>query len=104
MTDLFIRQKDLKPYRVKLDKVRTTIGRSSRNDVCVSDPFASRFHIEVRRDDSDFTVVDLGSANGTLLNGKRLAGQAPLQPGDELRIGETLISLAAQPPRGGANP
>lgn len=102
MTELIIRQKDLKPYRVKLDKVRTTIGRSSRNDVCVSDPFASRFHVEVRREDSDFHVVDLGSANGTLLNGKRLAGQARLQLGDELRIGETLIVFAVDGKRQGA--
>jgi putative methionine-R-sulfoxide reductase with GAF domain len=105
MADLIIRQRDLKPYRIKLDKLRTTVGRSSRNDVCVSDPFASRFHIEVRREDRDILVVDLGSANGTLLNGKRLAGQARLSPGDELRIGETVLSLADEGRvQGGARP
>jgi len=89
MPDLLIRPKDGPPYSVRLEKLRTTVGRSSRNDVCIGDPFASRFHVEFRREADDFVVGDSGSANGTLLNGKRLTGIARLQQGDELRIGET---------------
>lgn len=96
MPDLHIKPKDTTPYSVRLDKVRTTIGRSSRNDVCISDPFASRFHIEVRRDGGEFFVSDTGSANGTLLNGKKLATLARLNPGDEIRIGETSLQLIGE--------
>jgi phosphoserine phosphatase RsbU/P len=93
MPDLIIRPKDGPPYTVRLEKLRTTVGRSSRNDICISDPFASRFHIELRREGDDFVVGDSGSANGTLLNGKRMGGAVRLQPGDELRIGETSLTF-----------
>lgn len=93
MADLIIQPKAGPPYSVKLERVRTTIGRSSRNDVCLSDPFASRFHVEVRREGDDFFAADVGSANGTMLNGKALLKQTRLQPGDELRAGETTIQF-----------
>src|SRR5262245_41484010 len=93
MPDLIIRPKDGPPYTVRLEKLRTTVGRSSRNDICISDPFASRFHVELRREGDDFVVGDSGSANGTLLNGKRMGGAIRLQPGDELRIGETSLTF-----------
>jgi sigma-B regulation protein RsbU (phosphoserine phosphatase) len=91
MPDLVITPKAGTAYTIKLDQVRTTLGRSSRNDVCLSDPFASRFHIELRRDGEDFTVSDVGSANGTILNGKPLARPTRMQDEDELRIGETTL-------------
>ncbi|HZN10357.1 MAG TPA: SpoIIE family protein phosphatase [Blastocatellia bacterium] len=76
---------------VDLSRLRTTIGRSARNDLCVEDPFASRLHAEVRRRGDRFWLSDLGSANGTMLNGGRLAAPAQLQDGDRVRIGETEI-------------
>jgi len=93
MPDLIIKTKAGVPYTIKLDRVRTTLGRSSRNDVCLSDPFASRFHVELRREGEDFQAADVGSANGTLLNGKPLLKQTRLQPGDELRVGETSLTF-----------
>lgn len=93
MPDLVIKPKAGAPYSIKLDRVRTTVGRSSRNDVCLSDPFASRFHVELRREGDDFFAADVGSANGTLYNGKPLLKQMRLQTGDELRIGETALAF-----------
>lgn len=93
MAHLIIQPRASSAYSVEIEKVKTTIGRSSRNDVCLSDPFASRFHVELRRDGDDFFVSDLGSANGTLFNGKVLGKQIRLQPGDELRIGETTMTF-----------
>jgi serine phosphatase RsbU (regulator of sigma subunit) len=93
MPDLIVKTKAGAPYTIKLDRVRTTLGRSSRNDVCLSDPFASRFHLELRREGDDFFAADVGSANGTLLNGKPLVKQTRLQPGDELRVGETALTF-----------
>jgi len=76
---------------VELSRLRTTIGRSARNDLCVEDPFASRLHAEVRRKGDTYWISDLGSANGTMLNGTRLRNPAQLNDRDQVRIGETEI-------------
>lgn len=94
MPGLIIKPKTGESYTVNLDQVRTTLGRSSRNDVCLGDPFASRFHVEIRREGDDVYAADVGSANGTLLNGAPLLKQTRLQPGDELRVGETALEYA----------
>ncbi len=81
-------------FDVLLKGVRLTIGRSSRNDLCLNDPFVSRLHAEIRRDGADFVLYDSGSANGTYHNGQRIESSAPLQFGDIIRIGETELHLA----------
>ena len=91
MSSLVIRPKDYKPWTIRLEKLRSTIGRSSRNDICISDPFASRIHAELRCEGEQVTLADLGSANGTYLNGHRLMSPALLNQGDNIRIGETII-------------
>jgi serine phosphatase RsbU (regulator of sigma subunit) len=75
-------------------RLRTTIGRSARNDLCVEDPFTSRLHAEVRKRGDSLWVSDLGSANGTYLNGTRLIAPVQLQDGDRIRIGETEIEYS----------
>lgn len=80
---------------MKLDRMKLTIGRSSRNDICISDPFASRLHAEIRRENDQVSLVDNGSANGTFVNGQRVTAPLRLQPGDVVRIGETEIEYAS---------
>ncbi|MBO0800718.1 MAG: SpoIIE family protein phosphatase, partial [Blastocatellia bacterium] len=76
-------------------RLRTTIGRSARNDLCVEDPFASRLHAEVRRRGDSFWINDLGSANGTTINGTRLTNTpAQLHDRDIVHIGETEIEYS----------
>lgn len=79
---------------VELSRLRTTIGRSARNDLCVEDPFASRLHAEVRSRGDSYWLSDLGSANGTLHNGNRLTAPVQLQDRDLIRIGETEIEYS----------
>ncbi|HZS07276.1 MAG TPA: SpoIIE family protein phosphatase [Blastocatellia bacterium] len=79
---------------VEITRQRLTIGRSARNDLCLEDPFSSRLHAEVRQRDDGIWVSDLGSANGTFLNGHRLTSPARLRNGDRIRIGETEIELS----------
>lgn len=79
---------------VELSRLRTTIGRSARNDLCVEDPFASRLHAEIRRRGDAFWISDLGSANGTLINGAKLTSQVQLNDRDIIRIGETEIEYS----------
>jgi FHA domain len=73
-----------------LDSAPITIGRSGQNDVPLpEDEFASSAHarIEPRRD--GVWIEDIGSTNGTFVNGERVDGARRLQAGDVVRIGET---------------
>jgi phosphoserine phosphatase RsbU/P len=96
MSTFIIRPKDYEPSTVKMDRMKLTIGRSSRNDICISDPFASRLHAELRREGDHVLLVDNGSANGTFLNGQRVSGTIRLEPGDLIRIGETEIEYKSE--------
>ncbi|MBK8303324.1 MAG: SpoIIE family protein phosphatase [Chloracidobacterium sp.] len=78
---------------VPLARLRTTIGRSARSDVCIPDAFASRLHAEVRQEGDTYWISDLGSANGTKLNGALLSIPIPLHQGGEIQIGETKIKF-----------
>jgi hypothetical protein len=72
------------------------IGRLSTNDVVLSDPNVSRRHAELRREGGRWTLVDLGSTNGSVVNGK-LVKEHPLQDGDRLSFGKSeLIFKEAQ--------
>ncbi|MBI3652480.1 MAG: SpoIIE family protein phosphatase [Acidobacteria bacterium] len=95
MHTFIVRPKDYEPSTIKMDKTRLTIGRSSRNDICLSDPFASRLHAELRRENEQMLLVDNGSANGTYLNGQKVSGALRIRVGDIVRIGETEIEYAA---------
>lgn len=69
-----------------------TVGRGQDNSIVVSDEKISRTHLQMVQDDSgNVSVVDLGSTNGTYVNGKRIAGETRLKSGDELRIGNTVL-------------
>src|SRR5437764_6946091 len=74
-----------------VSKLRTTIGRSARSDLCIPDAFASRLHAEVRQEGDRFWLQDLGSANGTRYNGMPVTALLPLYAGGEIQIGETRI-------------
>jgi serine phosphatase RsbU (regulator of sigma subunit) len=74
-----------------LNETVTTLGRSSSNLILVSDKRASRFHAEVLCRDAAFRVHDIGSKNGTSLNGVRLTEECTLHHGDQIRIGQTLF-------------
>jgi serine phosphatase RsbU (regulator of sigma subunit)/pSer/pThr/pTyr-binding forkhead associated (FHA) protein len=91
MSELLVNYPDRAPERLPLGRLRITIGRSARNDVCVPDPFASRVHAEVRREGDQYLLQDLGSANGTYYNGSRLDQTVVLTHGSRIQIGETEI-------------
>src|SRR2546423_10587194 len=96
MPDLIVKYPDRAPDTFHLGRLRITIGRSARNDLCIPDPFASRVHAEVRREGDQYVLQDLGSANGTLYNGDRVEGAVGLTPGGRVQIGETEIEFFDQ--------
>src|SRR6266567_4456437 len=91
MAELIVRYPDRAPDHFPLGRLRITIGRSARNDLCIPDPFASRVHVEVRREGDEYFLQDLGSANGTLYNGSAVQGNITLTPGGRIQIGETEL-------------
>jgi len=91
MSELIVKYPDRAPDHFPLGRLRITIGRSARNDLCIPDPFASRVHAEVRREGDEYVLQDLGSANGTLYNGATVQGVIPLTAGGRIQIGETEI-------------
>lgn len=91
MAHLVVKHSNGHADKVPLNRLRTTIGRSARSDVCIPDAFASRLHAEIRKEGESFILVDLESANGTRLNGAPVSGTLPLFPGSEVQIGETRI-------------
>src|SRR6476646_2894527 len=91
MSELIVKYPDRASDHFPLGRLRITIGRSARNDLCIPDPFASRVHAEVRREGDEYVLPDLGSANGTLYNGGTVQGVIPLTAGGRIQIGETEI-------------
>ncbi len=93
MARLMIRVPGRPPFTLELTKRRIVLGRSARSDLCVDDPFVSRVHAEIRDREGTWWVIDLGSANGTYVNGVRLRRARPIAPGDRIQIGETILEL-----------
>lgn len=91
MPELIVNYPDRSPEHFPLGRLRMTVGRSARNDLCIPDPFASRVHAEIRKEGDHYILQDLGSANGTLYNGAPAEGTIRLTPGGRIRIGETEI-------------
>ncbi len=75
-----------------LDAV-TAIGRDVNNAVVVEDPFASAEHAVLTFRGRAWYVEDVGSTNGTYVNGSRIDGLAPLGFGDELQVGQVRFRL-----------
>ena len=86
----------------------TMIGRAPTSDIVVNDRAASRRHLEIFQQDGGFAWRDLGSANGTCVNGQRTLG-GELSDGDVISIGETKLAFelkeeedgSAEPPSAG---
>ncbi|HLM03068.1 MAG TPA: FHA domain-containing protein, partial [Pyrinomonadaceae bacterium] len=91
MPELIIKYSDRPDDKFRLARLRTTIGRSARSDICIPDPFASRLHAEIRQEGDSYWLHDLGSANGTRYNGSLVSMPVPMISGGEIQIGETVI-------------
>lgn len=77
-------------YELKGELIR--LGRSSHNEIVIHHESVSRFHAQIRRDGDRLFLEDVGSTNGTLVNGKTLDAAHELQVGDEAQLsGEKLI-------------
>ncbi|MGE0600792.1 MAG: MMPL family transporter [Dehalococcoidia bacterium] len=72
-----------------------TVGRAPDCDIVLTDPLASGHHLRVSQSNGATMVEDLGSTNGTILDGQRLDGPRPLTSGAEVKIGATVLTFSA---------
>jgi hypothetical protein len=80
--------------RVEIGETPLVVGRMPECDVALSDANVSRRHAEVRRQGNGFVVVDLGSTNGTRVNGAQVKERL-LNNGDEITVGATKLRFEA---------
>lgn len=88
---LTVTQPNLAPMKIDAHGPLITLGRATECTIPIKDRYLSRRHAEIAFDANAWIVRDLGSVNGTLLNGARLDGSAPLRPGDKITLGDTEI-------------
>jgi sigma-B regulation protein RsbU (phosphoserine phosphatase) len=93
--ELVVKDLDGKTVTIPLDRDRITLGRSSANELCYPDDAGlSRQHMAITRNGSEWQVEDLGSKNGTLLNGQRVERATPFRSGDRIAAGHLTIEFA----------
>ena len=90
-----------------ISKDITTLGRDITNDIVINDRETSRHHLRLQLSAGSVTLEDLGSTNGTFINGKRVSGVTVLQNGDLVGLGETVtlafeIQRAQEAPAAGS--
>jgi Tol biopolymer transport system component len=79
-----------------------TIGRAADNDIVLDDNMVSRHHARLEIQGDTYTLTDLGSVNGTWVNGRRISAPVSLQANDSIRFGKVSVFVfSAQPSVGG---
>ena len=72
---------------------QVVLGRDDGASVRIDDPFASHHHARISPEGDVIVLEDLGSTNGTYLNGELIHGPQPLHPGDQVRIGDFELAV-----------
>ncbi|PWB72205.1 MAG: hypothetical protein C3F15_11400 [Holophagae bacterium] len=92
-------------FEVAVDRDQMVIGRSMSSDVAINDRFLSRHHARLHRAGESWLIEDLGSRNGTFVNGARVDFATAVHPGDMITMSASVIRVqeegASRPPAGG---
>jgi adenylate cyclase len=88
LASLLLRSGELKGQRLPIKVPVANIGRGDYNDVILADPSVSTMHAKLQRRDAIWILTDLGSTNGTFVEGERLTGEMPLSPGTTIKFGD----------------
>ena len=81
----------MKGRRLAVKVPVVNIGRADFNDVVISDPSVSTSHAKLQRRDDVWILSDLGSTNGTFVEGERVSGEVALGPGTTVKFGEVAV-------------
>jgi pSer/pThr/pTyr-binding forkhead associated (FHA) protein len=104
---LLVRSGSLKGQWVHIKVPIVNIGRAEYNDIILPDDSVSTVHAKLQRREGIWVIVDLDSTNGTIVDGERVDGEAPLAPGSIVRFGtiqtifEPTDDLVESPQGGG---
>ncbi|ALV46812.1 hypothetical protein MB46_16235 [Arthrobacter alpinus] len=94
---------DIDGQRYSLNASTIVLGRSSEADILIDDTGVSRKHLEIRTAEGISTAVDLGSTNGSYVDGRRVQGTADLHDGSNITMGRTQIVFRIVPARNGGS-
>lgn len=103
MAKVVFRTPDGKVREVRL-KQRNTLGRHPAQDIQILDRVVSKAHAVIESQDTRYFLYDVGSRNGTVLNGQPLTRRTELRTGDEITLGSTCLQFRADPPPKPAGP
>ena len=99
LSKLVMTQEGCEGIEFVLEKANVTLGRATINEiVLLHDSKVSRHHARIDKKEAGFTIVDLGSTNGTYVNGKRV-GSSTLVPGNVIKLGDTVFRFESGPPQ-----
>ncbi|WP_285727942.1 FhaA domain-containing protein [Psychromicrobium xiongbiense] len=91
---------DIDGQRYSLNASSVVLGRSSDADILVDDTGVSRRHVEIRSQGGASTAIDLGSTNGSFVDGRKIDGSAPLHDGSTISIGRATMVFRLIPATG----
>lgn len=89
---LFVKSDTQQGNELEVNDV-TVMGRSDEADYVLDDPYASEFHLRLVAQENGLMLHDLGSTNGTYVNGRRISAPAPLRRGDTVQVGKTVMEV-----------
>jgi adenylate cyclase len=92
MPNLYVVTNDGQIFNFPISKDTVRIGRSNDNDLILADNTVSRYHTEIQKRKNDYILADLGSYNGTKLNGKSIQ-KVCLKQGDKIQIGSSKLTF-----------
>ena len=87
------KSENLKPGSIIPVREVITIGRRDENSIVLADPFVSSSHAKVYVKNNEFYLEDMGSTNGTFVNGNKVVGKIKLKVKDEIRLGSTILKV-----------
>ena len=90
LASLLFRSGDFKGRRFPIKVPVVNIGRGDYNDIVIGDASVSTIHAKLQRRETVWVLTDLGSTNGTYVEGERLTGETALTPGTTLRFGDII--------------
>jgi len=91
IASILIRTGSLRGRRMPIRTPVVNVGRADFNDIVLAEPSVSTTHAKLQRRDGLWVISDLGSTNGTYVEGEPVEGETPLAPGTTIRFGDVAV-------------